>query len=133
MARGGRREGAGRPKGSRNRGPKPTKPPAPRHDDERRQAVALCSAAGMPRQAIAAACGISEVELIADFAHELEHGADIVRAQQLVALSTAAAGGNAAAAKALLAVTERQVPEAVPAQMDPMAERTLRLLKGGKK
>lgn len=129
MSRGGRRPGAGRPKGSKT---KAKATAAPLSD---RQRVALCVADGMDAPTIAAALGIPEGELRADFAHALEHGGAIVRAQQLAALATAAEAGNAAAAKALLAIAGKPEPErpAHGAGGPDLATRALRILEGGRR
>jgi hypothetical protein len=83
---------------------------------------------------IAAALGVPLDRLRADFAHELEHGAAIVRARQLAALGAAAGTGNASAARALLAIAEKPEPEqpAKPGRPD-VAARALKILQGGKK
>ncbi|KQM91872.1 hypothetical protein ASE77_11830 [Sphingomonas sp. Leaf226] len=85
---------------------------------------------------IAAALLIDETRLRVEFAHELANGSAIVQAANLVALSMAAADGNAAAAKALLSIAMRT---ATPADAPPAAapsdatSRALRILQGGRK
>lgn len=64
-------------------------------------------------------------------------GPAIVRAQQLGALSAAAAGGNASAAKTLFGLagkkTESPAPKAGTAGGGDLAARALRILDGGRK
>ncbi|MBD8552372.1 hypothetical protein [Sphingomonas sp. CFBP 8764] len=85
---------------------------------------------------IAAALMIEEERLRIEFAHELAHGSAIVQADNLAALSAAAAEGNAAAAKALLAIATRVAgpPPGAPAipTGGGVTERALRILQGGK-
>jgi len=109
MARGGKRPGAGRPKGAKNK-PKPLLDLL-REDAAMRQRVALCAGSGMGVPEISIATGMTEDQLLTCFARELEHGRALVRADALVALKAAADDGNAAAAKALLVVTEKNDPE----------------------
>ena len=131
MARGGKREGAGRPKGSG----KKQAPPVAAADDEMRGKVALCAADGMDPTAIAIALGISETALRASYAREIDYGRIIIRAEQLAALSAAARDGNAAAAKALLGIATKSetVAPARGGGGDDLAGRALRILQGGKK
>ncbi len=117
--RGGKRNGAGRPKGSRNK-PRlqlevedPPKVPGRSQSQrmrELKQMVALLVSDGMAPSAIAAVMGFSEEKLRAVFAHELRHGKQIVRAQALAQLAAAGDGGNVAAAKALLANADGEGP-----------------------
>lgn len=129
--RGGKRPGAGRPKGSKTK----AKPKASHRGPlELGQRVALCVADGMDPAVIAAALGIPEAQLRADYAHELANGAAMVRAQQLEALSRAADAGNASAARALLAIAEKPEPEKPerPDARPDVAARALKILKGGR-
>ena len=141
---GGPRSGAGRP--ARKSAPiapdlpvataaPPLTPPSGNDADLSRR-VALCAGSGMDAPMIAAALLIDETRLRVEFAHELANGSAIVQAANLVALSIAAADGNAAAAKALLSIAMRT---ATPADAAPAAapsdatSRALRILQGGRK
>jgi len=141
---GGPRSGAGRParksaaiEAERPVTPDATLPPAASGNDaDLSRRVALCAGSGMDVPMIAAALLIDETRLRVEFAHELANGSAIVQAANLVALSIAAADGNAAAAKALLSIAMRT---ATPADAPPAAtpsdatSRALRILQGGRK
>lgn len=111
-------------------------PTASGNDADLSRRVALCAGSGMDVPMIAAALLIDETRLQVEFAHELANGSAIVQAANLVALSMAAADGNAAAAKALLSIAMRT---ATPADAPPAAapsdatSRALRILQGGRK
>jgi hypothetical protein len=123
---GGKRPGAGRPKGSKTR----------RIPATLRERVALCAADQMPVAVIAAVLGIQEGRLRAEFAHELQHAVALVRSEQLAALAVAAQGGNAAASRALLDIASRPEPERADEQQPETSDlvgRALRLLDGGRK
>ncbi len=100
-----------------------------------RQRVALCSADRMEPSVIAAVLGISEDRLRVEFSVELEHGAAIVRAQHLAALSTAARCGSSPAAKALLAVAAKPEPEKPTRSQGSLSveARALRIIRGDRK
>lgn len=141
---GGPRSGAGRParKSTAIETERPVTPdatPLPAasgNDADLSRRVALCAGSGMDVPMIAAALLIDETRLRVEFAHELANGSAIVQAANLVALSMAAADGNAAAAKALLSIAMRT---ATPADAPPAAapsdatSRALRILQGGRK
>lgn len=141
---GGPRSGAGRPgrksaaiEAERRVTPEATLlPAASGNDADLSRRVALCAGSGMDVPMIAAALLIDETRLRVEFAHELANGSAIVQAANLVALSMAAADGNAAAAKALLSIAMRT---ATPADAPPAAapsdatSRALRILQGGRK
>lgn len=112
--RGGKRTGAGRKTGSKNR-PRfqlaiadevaPKKPtPAARMIEQRRQ-VALLVADDMDEAVIAAVMVLTVDRLKAIFGHELRHGHAIVRAEVLARLNAAGAGGSVSADRALEAIT----------------------------
>ncbi len=145
MAHGGKRKGAGRPKGSKNKprlqlqveGGSATsgKSPAQRMR-EIRQRVALLVSDGMPVAKISAVMGYPEQKLRALFDHELAHGKEIVRAQMLASLAEAGESGNVAAAKALLANAD---PEGTQNPDGPektaregLHQAALKILEGGK-
>lgn len=127
MASGGKRPGAGRPKGSKT---KRTPVGATLHGR-----VALLVADGMDEATISAVLGVPADQLRAEYGHELAHGISLVRADQLAALAASAAGGNAAAAKALLAIAGKPEAEkpARSAGRPDLATRALRILDGGRK
>jgi hypothetical protein len=141
---GGPRSGAGRParKSAAIETERPVTPEATMplttsgNDADMSRRVALCAGSGMDVPMIAAALLIEETKLRVEFAHELANGSAIVQAANLVALSMAAADGNAAAAKALLSIAMRT---ATPADAPPAAapsdatSRALRILQGGRK
>ena len=142
---GGPRSGAGRParrsaaiETERLVTPEATLPPAASSNEaDLSRRVALCAGSGMDVPMIAAALLIDETRLRVEFAHELANGSAIVQAANLVALSIAAADGNAAAAKALLSIAMRTAgpspgAPAIPAASDATA-RALRILQGGKR
>lgn len=135
MARGGKRPGAGRPPGSRNKPRRAVAPITPGPDGLLAEQVALLVATGMSSGDIAAALNLPELELRARFSRELEHGVLIARAQQIGALANAAAKGNAGAGKALLALMGQAPGQATDEddQIDDHTDRALRLLQGGKK
>jgi len=141
---GGPRSGAGRParksvaiETERPVTPKATLPPATSGNDaDLSRRVALCAGSGMDVPMIAAALLIDETRLRVEFAHELANGSAIVQAANLVALSLAAADGNAAAAKALLSIAMRTAtPADAPLAAAPSdaTSRALRILQGGRK
>ncbi len=142
MAAGGKRPGAGRPLGSKNR-PQPVDPMSavggvsvnPRAP-ALRQMVVLLSGAGMAAASIAAVLEVGEEELREDFARELEHGGAILQAELLARLVMAAKRGSSPAARALLAlIADRPEPEA-PAAAEGESDvvtRALRILDGGRK
>lgn len=137
--RGGKRTGAGRPPGAKDkapRAPKGSKAPVPavRADADARRRVALCASIKMPPADIAACLGITSEQLASDFSHELENGAAIVRAQLLADLSVAAGAGNASAAKMLFGLMEADDREGQSsARRSPdIAARALKILNGGK-
>lgn len=136
MARGGHRPGAGRKPGSGNR--KPVAPVAqagvvdPARAEQAEQ-VALLVAAGMEVPEIAAVMDLTQVELRARFRRELKHGALIARATQIARLAAASAGGNASAAKQLLAIIGTAAGEDDPAEPgDDRMTAALRLINGGR-
>ena len=140
MARVGKRPGAGRPLGSRNKPKRAIAPIAPGPDALLSEQVALLVATGMSPADIAAALNMPELELRARCPRELEHGALIAKAQQITALANAAAKGNAGAGKALLAMIGQptgagasDAGAAADEPNDPITDRALRLLYGGKK
>ena len=79
----------------------------PRINNELRDRVAMLSAAGMDRQAIADAVGCSERTLRTYFLPELNEGKSAKRAEMLEALWIAGKGGNVAAMKAFLAFSDK--------------------------
>ena len=110
MARGGKRPGAGRKAGSKNR-PKleltaeeiarpNVRTPAARMRKQR-DLVASLVAQDMPREAIAVNMGISVERLEALFATELEYGHAIVKAKLTAALLPGVDDGRVAAIRAL--------------------------------
>jgi len=133
MTSGGKRPGAGRPAGSKNKVVETPRSPA------LRKMVALCAGSGMDTASISAALNVPEDELRADFAVELEFGGAIVQAEVLARLAIAARSGSAAAAKTLLAaLADKSEPERSEApdrgkRRPDLAERALRILDGGKK
>lgn len=135
MARGGRRPGAGRPLGSRNKPRRVSPKLANSADAALRQRVAECVAAGMDASDIAIALDVTEIELRARCERELTSGKTIIRAQLLAGLSEAAAKGNAGAAKVLLALMGDTGPDKADQaeKPDDFTERALRLYEGGKK
>lgn len=141
---GGSRPGAGRP-GRKPAAPKserifqadqPAPPPPHGSDATLGRRVALCAGSGMDVLTIAAALQIEESRLRVEFAHELANGSAIVQADNLAALSAAAADGNAAAAKALLSIAMKAggPPPGAPAIRagGDATARALRILQGGK-
>ena len=130
--RGGRRPGAGRPKGARNKLKHLAPPPASAEDRELRDRVAQCVASGMAIADIAVALNVTEIELRARCAHELLHGKAIVRAQLLAALAEAAAKGNSGAAKVLLGLMGGADDPAEDDAPTAHIAAALRLLPGGK-
>lgn len=149
MARGGKRPGAGRRKGSAN---KPLsagsnhlavpqvsdllaamQPDAP--DPEVARQVAALVATGMAEADIAVVVLLGVRKLRKLYRRELTHGATITRAAAIASLQAAAAKGNASASKALLSLMGEPMaaddPEDVPAPNSHLA-RTLRILDGGK-
>lgn len=111
MPRGGKRAGAGRPKGTKNshrlhlvpfEGESSTATTAPvSRMAAMRQRVAALVYDQMAPEAIAAALGIPLRKLQIVFARELEHGHAITRAAIVGGLQAAAAAGNVAAIKRL--------------------------------
>ncbi len=142
---GGRRDGAGRKRGSLNKpklqlasGADATQkaPTAAQRTRALKRQVALCVADGMDEISIGAVLGLDVAKLRVLFAHELAHGSAIVRAEMLARLAEAGDAGNVAAQKALLAVVEPVdgaggdvKPSNAP---DRVVESALRLLQGGK-
>ena len=134
MPRGGKRPGAGRPRGSPNR-PRGFRPPATNEEAALRIRAAQCVAFGMDPADIALALNVTELELRTRCEHELANGKAIVRAQLLADLSEAAAKGNSGAAKVLLAQIGNDGDDAPnqPAPQDEFTTRALRILAGVKK
>lgn len=145
--RGGKREGAGRKRGSPNRyklqlevaaktaGGKLSA--ADRMRVLKRQ-VALCVADGMPAEKIAAVMGLPIEKLRAVFAHELEHGREIVRADELLRLDAASEGGKVAASKIILANAGKatapgETPKPNETDGGKVTRLALRVLNGGLK
>lgn len=148
MAKGGKRPGAGRPKGSGNKTvPAGTtahtarpadllaamQPDAP--DPEVARQVAALVATGMAEADIAVVVQLGIRKLRKLYRRELTHGATITRAAAIASLQAAAAKGNASASKALLSLMGEPMaaddPEDAPAPNSHLA-RTLRILDGGK-
>ena len=136
----------GRPKGSKNHpklhleiqemptGTKPT--PAQRMQALKRQ-VALCVADGMSEDSIAAVMEMAVDKLKAVFGHELAHGREIVRADELRRLDAASAAGSVPASKALLAAANgspetEDIPTASKNTNDKVTRLALRVMNGGK-
>lgn len=114
MPRGGARPGAGRKMGSRNTPKlqltseevslerKPT--PAERMRMLKRQ-VALRVSDGMSKETIASIMGIPVDRLEKIFAHELQHGREIIRGEMLDNLAAGGDAGSVSAARALSGIT----------------------------
>jgi len=142
MGHGGKRPGAGRPKGSKEfrleiETPDGAKKPsaAERHRLLQRQVV-LCVAKGMPTEKISAVLGIDLERLKQVFAHQLEHGPEIAMAEALLRLDAASAEGKVAASKQLLQEISPcegrdEAPET--SRRDQVTNMALQLLQGGKK
>lgn len=149
MAKGGKRHGAGRPKGSGNR---PALPASPLQiaaqtgdllaamqpeaaDPEVARKVAALVATGMAEADIAVVVQLGVRKLRKFYRRELVHGATITRADAIASLQAAAAKGNASASKALLSLMGEPMadddPEDAPAPNSHLAK-TLRVLEGGK-
>lgn len=114
MPRGGKREGAGRKAGSKNRptfelspceatGAQPMS--AAERSRGQKRLVAAMVADGQTVEAIAAYMRMTPERLRALFPHELENGAIITRAEVLSGLTTEAEAGSVAALKALEELT----------------------------
>ncbi len=148
MPRGGKRENAGRKPGSRTRpkfaltaaapadtaAAKPT--PAQKMAIMRRQ-VALCIADGMNADKIAAIMGLPLAKLRAVFAHELEHGREIIRAEELLRLDSASADGKVSASRIILETAGGDRPSGTKADEDnsenaKITRMALKVLNGGK-
>lgn len=136
MARGGKRPGAGRKPGSGKRPPVVPVALAGVADPSRAaqsEQVALLIAAGMDVPEIAAVMDLTQVELRARFRRELKHGALIARATQIARLAAASAGGNASAAKQLLAIIGAAAGEDDPAEPgDDRMNAALKIINGGR-
>ena len=145
MQHGGKRTGAGRPKGSKNKPAlqlqvEEVQRPVGKSQAQRmralKQQVALLVSDGMPPGEIAAVLGFSEEKLKAVFQHELTHGKQIIRAQALAQLAAAGEGGNVAASKAILANADGDAPKTNEKSGDPDRDRrnaaALTILNGGK-
>ncbi len=145
--RGGKRQGAGRKRGSTNRRKLQLEvesntasgklTAADRMRVMRRQ-IALCVADGMTAEKIAAVMGLPNEKLRAVFAHELEHGREIVRADELLRLDAASEGGKVAASKIILAnAGKATAPGETPKPNETDGEKVTRLafrvLNGGLK
>lgn len=135
MARGGRRPGAGRPKGAKSKALQSTREPPGTPETVRRQQVALLSADGMAPAVIATVLGVSVEQLHAEFGHELEHGPAIIRAQQLLALSAASARGTVTAQRVLLdrASPSRSEQASLFDAAGDTVDRALRIIDGGRR
>lgn len=147
MARGGARSGSGPKKGTKYRkrfqltaaaDASAAKPTQSQRDALIRRQIILCVADGMTPEKIAAVLGYQIEKLQAVYAHELEHGRAIVRAEELMRLDAASAEGKVAASKILMQTssTEPPPPGRKPKDgpiTDDIAGRALRLLQGGKK
>jgi len=129
MPRGGKRKGAGRPVGSRSR-PRlqlkaveqtdERKPTAAQRMAKLRRSVALLVADGMAPEKIAAVLGFDLEKLKAVFAHELEHGREIVRAEVLLRFDAAGDGGSVPANRSLESISAAPgAPAAPPEQRAP--------------
>ncbi len=145
--RGGKRQGAGRKRGSSNR-PKLQLEVEANTAGEKltatdrvrilKRQVALCVADGMTAETIAAVMKLPIEKLRAVFAHELEHGREIVRADELLRLDAASQGGKVAASKAILAnAGKATAPGKTPKPNETDGEKVtrlaLRVLNGGLK
>jgi hypothetical protein len=133
----------GRPKGSKNKprlqlvsqisehGKKST--PAQRMQAMKLQ-VALCVCDGMADESIAAVLEMPPDKLRAVFSRELQHGREIVRAEELMRLSAGSSEGNVTASKALLGTDNQQSKRARDARTesgDKITRMALRVLQGG--
>lgn len=148
MPRGGARPGCGRKRGGRNdpsfeligeenaeRARKMTR--ADRHQLLKRK-VALCVADGMLPAKIAAVMCIKLERLEALYAHELEHGREIIRAEQLLCADLQSAAGKTAGTKLLLESSNRAGGTPSPkdhakAEQESIVAGALKLISGGKK
>jgi hypothetical protein len=147
MTHGGRRSGAGRKSGSRNRpqfqleaaddSPEAKPTPAQRHKLLARQ-VCLCVADNMPVDKIAVVMGMPVDRLQALFPRELAHGREICRAEELMRLDQQAADGKVAASKIIMDVATESASGGGGSQAGRGAakqsanDRMLKLLEGGK-
>jgi hypothetical protein len=100
--------------------------------------VVLCIADGMEPDKIAALLGMPIDKLRAVFAHELEHGREIVRAEELRRLDEQSGAGKTAATKTLLDNAGAKGAPPKPqseeeSRADKIMQGALRLLQGGKK
>jgi hypothetical protein len=115
MPRGGRRVGAGRRFGSKNRPklilseqlmPSSAPPSAKARTDQLRRQICLLVADGAAEDQIAGVVGIGLEKLRACFSRELRFGHTIIRAEILGRIAAAGIGGNVAADRALAQILE---------------------------
>lgn len=140
----------GRPKGSKNKKKFSLTPegeaqtenltPMQRHRLMQRQ-VALCVADEMDEGVIAEVLGISIDRLKALYPRELRYGREIIRADELMRLDAASAGGSVPASKAILVTSsgQRTAPKKTPADertrngSQNVTNLAIKLMQGGRK
>ena len=146
MKHGGKRERAGRKKGSKNlpafaldcetvEGARKGPTPAERQRALKR-AVALAVHDGMAPEKISILLGIPLDRLRALFGHELSHGREIIRLAELQRLDRASDAGSVAASKAVLSApgaTSGPTDTASGKSADKTRTAALFLLNGGKR
>lgn len=142
--RGGKRTGAGRPKGAKSRpilrlASQAQSKVVPAKDAQARMAdlrddIALFKGAGLSDEAIAAALDIAVEDLRATFSRVLADGQVLSRAQNLALLRRSAASGSVAAQRAIDAILARGRSSESEAETktDEITSRALRILQGGK-